>query len=193
MLILQACSDNVHLITENTEIVIPRDRVEYDLSSDFLRLAKGQDVLFVSGPGSFTNLRVSALVINMARRLVSADYKLFSIDKIALYGALVKQNILPSQWIVYIGQTKNFWLYDFVQKTYRVVGVDHIPVGEFFVDQVSDVYFAYLSDAKIALGVGKQWLSISTHGRVTDVDMADIPVSTVDMAVPAYMIEPVIG
>lgn len=71
MLLVQACSDNVHLIASDEEVLIARDRVEYDLSSAFLRLSRKQDVLFLSGPGSFTNLRVAGLVINLARRLVS--------------------------------------------------------------------------------------------------------------------------
>ena len=59
MLIVQPCSDNVHLVSSQDDVLIARDRVEYDLSSAFLRLSEGQDVLFVSGPGSFTNLRVA--------------------------------------------------------------------------------------------------------------------------------------
>lgn len=193
MLILQACSDNVHLIDENIETIIVRDRVEHALPSDFLRLANGHDVLFVSGPGSFTNLRVSALVINMARRLVSVAQKLFTIDKISLYSSLVEQKILPAQWIIYIGQTKNFWLYDFVQATYRVVWIDCVPEWDFFVDQVSDRYFADLSDKKIVLGVSQQWLSIGFDGRIIAIALSSIPVFIVDIAIPEYMIEPVIG
>lgn len=153
MLIVQPCSDNVHLISADTEVLIARDRVEYDLSSAFLPLSEGQDVLFVSGPGSFTNLRVAGLIINLARRLVSGKNSLFTIDKISLYALLVAKNFLPPQGIIYIGQTKNFWLYDFVQKSYVVVGIDYIPAGDYFVDQVSDRYFDVLADRKIALGV----------------------------------------
>jgi len=153
MLVVQPCSDNVHLISSAEDVLIARDRVEYDLSSAFLRLCEGQDVLFISGPGSFTNLRVAGLVINLARRLISSEKSLFTIDKIALYALLVEREILPPQGIIYIGQTKNFWLYDFVQKSYVVVGVDCVPDGAYFVDQVSDKYFADLADKKIVLSI----------------------------------------
>lgn len=193
MLLVQACSDNVHLIASDEEVLIARDRVEYDLSSAFLRLSRKQDVLFLSGPGSFTNLRVAGLVINLARRLVSWEHSLFVIDKIALYAFLVAHNILPSQGIVYIGQTKNFWLYDFAQKNYRVVWIDFVPQWAYFIDHISDKYFADLTEKKIVLWVDEGTLVLSFDGHVNRVPFGDIPTQSVDMAVPEYMIEPVIG
>ncbi len=193
MLIVQPCSDNVHLISFDTEVLIARDRVEYDLSSVFLRISEGQDVLFVSGPGSFTNLRVAWLVINLARRLVSSNNSLFAMDKIALYALLVEKKFLPWQGIIYIGQTKNFWLYDFVQKSYTVVGLDSIPDGEYFVDQVSDKYFATLEDKKIVLSVQWDELVISFAGIKNHIAFADMSLQSVEIAAPEYMIEPVIG
>lgn len=193
MLIVQPCSDNVHLIASQEEILIARDRVEYDLSTDFLRLSEGQDVLFISGPGSFTNLRVAGLVINLARRLVFANNALYAIDKIALYTYLVEQEILPPQGIVYIGQTKNFWLYDFDQKTYAVVGSECVPDGSYFIDQVSDRYFDALADKKVVFNVDGNNLVLSFAGVVNRVAFTDIPMQSVDVAIPEYMIEPVIG
>lgn len=193
MLVVQPCSDNVHLISSAEDVLIARDRVEYDLSSAFLRLCEGQDVLFISGPGSFTNLRVAGLVINLARRLISSEKSLFTIDKIALYALLVEREILPPQGIIYIGQTKNFWLYDFVQKSYVVVGVDCVPDGAYFVDQVSDKYFADLADKKIVLSIQWDDLVVSFGGLAHHIAFADMSLQSVDIAVPEYMIEPVIG
>ncbi|MBP7062090.1 hypothetical protein KBA84_04780 [Patescibacteria group bacterium] len=173
--------------------MIVRDRVEYDLSSAFLRLSEGQDVLFVSGPGSFTNLRVAGLVINLARRLVSGKNSLFAIDKIALYSFLIDKKLLPPQGILYIGQTKNFWLYDFVRRSYTVVNGDFVPDGQYFVDQISDRYFDVLADKKVGLGVDGDNLVLSFAGALDCIAFVDIPMQSVDVAVPEYMIEPVIG
>jgi hypothetical protein len=193
MLIVQPCSDNVHLVSSQEEVLIVRDRVEYDLSSAFLRLSEGQDVLFVSGPGSFTNLRVAGLVINLARRLVSGKNSLFAIDKIALYSFLIDKKLLPPQGILYIGQTKNFWLYDFVRRSYTVVNGDFVPDGQYFVDQISDRYFDVLADKKVGLGVDGDNLVLSFAGALDCIAFVDIPMQSVDVAVPEYMIEPVIG
>lgn len=193
MLIVQPCSDNVHLVSSQGDVLIARDRVEYDLSSAFLRLSEGQDVLFVSGPGSFTNLRVAGLVINLARRLVSGKNSLFAIDKIALYSFLIDKKLLPPQGILYIGQTKNFWLYDFVRRSYTVVGGDVVPDGQYFVDQISDRYFDLLADKKVGLGVDGDNLVLSFAGALDRIAFVDIPMQSVDVAVPEYMIEPVIG
>ncbi len=193
MLIVQPCSDNVHLVSSQEEVLIVRDRVEYDLSSAFLRLSEGQDVLFVSGPGSFTNLRVAGLVINLARRLVSGKNSLFAIDKIALYSFLIDKKLLPPQGILYIGQTKNFWLYDFVHRSYTVVGGDLVPDGQYFVDQISDRYFDVLADKKVGLGVDGDNFVLSFAGALDRIAFVDIPMQSVDVAVPEYMIEPVIG
>jgi hypothetical protein len=193
MLIVQPCSDNVHLVSSQEEVLIVRDRVEYDLSSAFLRLSEGQDVLFVSGPGSFTNLRVAGLVINLARRLVSGKNSLFAIDKIALYSFLIDKKLLPPQGILYIGQTKNFWLYDFVRRSYTVVNGDLVPDGQYFVDQISDRYFDVLADKKVGLGVDGDNLVLSFAGALDRIAFVDIPMQSVDVAVPEYMIEPVIG
>ncbi len=193
MLIVQPCSDNVHLVSSQGDVLIARDRVEYDLSSAFLRLSEGQDVLFVSGPGSFTNLRVAGLVINLARRLVSGKNSLFAIDKIALYSFLIDKKLLPPQGILYIGQTKNFWLYDFVRRSYTVVNGDFVPDGQYFVDQISDRYFDVLADKKVGLGVDGDNLVLSFAGALDCIAFVDIPMQSVDVAVPEYMIEPVIG
>lgn len=193
MLIVQPCSDNVHLVSSQGDVLIARDRVEYDLSSAFLRLSEGQDVLFVSGPGSFTNLRVAGLVINLARRLVSGKNALFAIDKIALYSFLIDKKLLPPQGILYIGQTKNFWLYDFVHRSYTVVGGDLVPDGQYFVDQISDRYFDVLADKKVGLGVDGDNFVLSFAGALDRIAFVDIPMQSVDVAVPEYMIEPVIG
>lgn len=193
MLLVQPCSDNVHLICSDTEVLVARDRVEYDLPSVFLRLSKEEDVLFISGPGSFTNLRVAGLIINLARRLVSSAYKLFAIDKISLYNLLVIQKALPAQGIIYIGQTKNFWLYDFISQTYRVVGIDYVPEGEYFVDHMSDRYFGHVADKKVSFGVDADHLVLSFAGDAHRISFASMPLQSVDSAVPEYMIEPVIG
>lgn len=70
------------------EIIIPYENVEEHLTKTVVSLYRLHTPAMISvlnGPGSFTNLRVGALVANMVRVLSKDACRLQTIDKLTLY------------------------------------------------------------------------------------------------------------
>ncbi|MDR0607217.1 MAG: hypothetical protein LBG52_02440 [Candidatus Peribacteria bacterium] len=58
-------------------------------------------------------MRVGSLCINLLNALIGEAMELYSVSKIDLYTYGHQQGLIASYGVIYIGQKKNIWLWDF--------------------------------------------------------------------------------
>ena len=68
------------------------------------------------------------------------DISFLVISKLDCYDRLVQQQILPSNGVIYIGQQKTVWHYDFTTKKYQLLPKEAPIDDTYFVDDVSDYF-----------------------------------------------------
>ncbi len=132
-------TDQVHLALNDEQYFFNRDDVEKTFGPKLIELAKKynfSDVTVLNGPGGFTNLRVGALCLNMLNTLFEERFNFYDIDKITLYKHLVDQGILPNKGVIYIGQRKNIWDYDFAKDEYT-----QTQKTKLFKEKIKEDYF----------------------------------------------------
>lgn len=199
-MILNLSSERITLITTDQYIVIPFAQVEEHLTQQVIELymTYRPTVLYViNGPGSFTNLRVWALVANLLSTLSKWTLQLMTIDKLSLFRYLYLQGILPEDWYIFFGQRKNFWTLNMKteeQKTYTKDNfTDTEQVREdFFVDWFVGDDFPFFLDRSPQIKLHyKEERIIASYDEET-LDCTDIFVPT-EKIEPLYGIAPNIG
>lgn len=134
--------ENIVLSSDDQYIVIPRGDLEMNLPQALYDYFSKQDknisdfsVYVLNGPGSFTNLRIGCLCVNMLKELMEIQGKkihLYHQDKKNLYRILSQKGFLVSTGIMYIGQRKNFWVGDLQSDTMQLKAVDKTNASGFF-------------------------------------------------------------
>lgn len=125
---INLATENIMLYDNSGTSILPFHDVEVALSDACISSYRSYlpDVIYVlNGPGSFTNLRVGALIVNTLL-LLSHSVVLKSVDKLALYGCVVSQWLLPRYGYIFMWQRKNVWYYDFENSTYLVLSKSEI-------------------------------------------------------------------
>ncbi|PID34555.1 MAG: hypothetical protein CR971_02670 [candidate division SR1 bacterium] len=193
-------TDQVHLALNDEQYFFNRDDVEKTFGPKLIELAKKynfSDVTVLNGPGGFTNLRVGALCLNMLNTLFEERFNFYDIDKITLYKHLVDQGILPNKGVIYIGQRKNIWDYDFAKDEYT-----QTQKTKLFKEKIKEDYFfdlvydeEYFGKKMLAItGNGKQIAITTAEGKVINLDIAkDCNIKPEKYIKANYFIQPILG
>lgn len=149
-------TENIMFYDDCDSFIIPFVNVENELSNSLIGSYKQHtplNIYVLNGPWSFTNLRVWSLILNTLLLLDEKILGLNSINKLDLYSIAVNKWYLPRYWYLFIGQRKNVWYYDFVEKTYVACSKDCLEKtlknnnDNFFVDMFIgddfEVFFKY--------------------------------------------------
>ena len=142
MLFLNISADKIHCIAEEKESFIEHGDLEKTIA-DFLYQQNDITKVFVlNGPGSFTNIRIATLALNMYNFLHNGKAEYYSIDKLSLYKKLYERNILPCIGYIFIGQRKNRRKVDLGSMYHEIIQITdhkaHFTINENFVDQIFD-------------------------------------------------------
>ena len=134
MLFLNISADKIHAIVNGNETIIEHGDLEKAIADFLYKQKEIRGVFIINGPGSFTNLRIVTLALNMYNFLHKGVADFYTIDKISLYKKLYQNNIIPRSGYIYIGQRKNRRKIDLESMQHEVVQ-DFNDEGA-FVDQV---------------------------------------------------------
>lgn len=121
MLFANISSDKIHCIVNGKESYIEHGDLEKSIAAFLYQQEDIAEAFIVNGPGSFTNLRIATLALNMYNFLHNGAATYYSIDKISLYKKLYQKNILPRFGYIYIGQRKNWWKIDLETMQHEMV------------------------------------------------------------------------
>lgn len=185
MLFLNISADKIHCIADGTESFIEHGDLEKTIA-DFLYQQKNITKVFVlNGPGSFTNIRIATLALNMYNFLHNGKAEYYSIDKLSLYKKLYQRDILPRLGYIFIGQRKN-------RRKIDLESMHHEMVQEFddndaFIDQVFD---QEREGEMIALAWEDEKLVVTYKWSKYVLSLAELDVKPTKTLEANYMMEP---
>ena len=197
MLFINISSDQVHLCDDQSEHFLPRNGIENVLWATLLEYTQAypvETILLLNGPGGFTNLRVGTLVLNMLNTLLEHDTGTFipiaSLTKLALYTYAYKQWRLPRYGIIYIGQKRNVWKYDFQEQTYQQILLDEINYADdIFLDRVYDTYRS-TTDAMISFSMKNNMVYLQYKDESYPIELNKLNLTPTMTIKPEYLIDP---
>ena len=203
MLLLNISTDNIYIQIEDEIINLDRHEIENIIGPTLIKLYKKYSftkVLLINWPWGFTNLRVWTLAINLLNSLENGTIDIYSITKIDLFKYFVDQSKLPNKWIIYIGQKKNIWLYDFVKWIYDTIQKPDIDYSsDIFFDLVYDKeYFETQTNQKsnsrkINIYLKNHNLILEYNNQPLTANIGELKIKAEKMTEPKYFIKPIMG
>ena len=187
-------SESVWYHDGNQKIFFERNHLDETLSKSLLELIKTnntQEIVVVTWPWWFTNLRVGSLVCNLIAHYVpTVSFRVVS--KIQCYKRCIDNAILPAHWLVYIGQKKTVWDYDFASDTYTLISKDTVVDDTYFIEWV-DGYYDKIDEKKHVLFDIDGWLYLQYWWEKHYLDKLLANISVSRIVEPSYYVQPVIG
>lgn len=194
-MLINSSSNILFIHLDQRTITIPRGWLEVELPNILYELRKEWLLIWpifsINGPGSFTNLRISCLCLNMLQDLTGSPFMLYTLDKISLYTYIYKKKIIWSLGLIYIGQQKNGRKLDSETHTLSKVSLHDWDDTYQRIDEYEDNEPLHINDPrKIIRSYHKGNGVITIWWRNHTIDLLAawfIPVSKI---LPNYMIEP---
>lgn len=193
MLFINVSTDNMILEINWETIILARNDIEETIWKTLVNLyreKKFKKVFILNWPGGFTNLRVGTLSLNLLNSLENWAFDIYSISKVDFFEYFVKQWILPNKWIIYIGQRKNVWLYDFDKWSYETIKKDEINYDDnLFFDLV---YEEWYFDKK-TLDINMDWekIILNYNDKNYETDIQKLWLNPEKIVSAKYFIKPI--
>ena len=199
-MILNLWAERIILIVGEQQIILPFEQVEEHLTQQVVELYmeyRPTALYVINWPGSFTNLRVGALIANLMWSLSKWTLQLMTIDKVSLFRYLYLQGILPISWYIYFWQRKNFRISHLENDDHSTYSKQNFADTEqvrpdFFVDWFVGGDFPFFTERSQEITIVFEEWRIMISYQDSRLDCTDIflPVQKID---PIYGIEPNIG
>lgn len=192
MLFLNISSDCVFLQIADEQIKLSRNSLETYIWPKLVELYQKYrftKVFLLNWPGGFTNLRVGTLAINLLNTLEKNKIEIYSISKIDLFQYLYDEWFLESKWVIYIGQKKNVWLYDFQKWKHDTIKKDDINYDEnIFFDLVFEENY-FLANT-IDFSLLQQGIKINNWKKSIEIMIDELNIKPEKTILPNYFIQP---
>lgn len=199
-LFMNISSDQVIISDGENDIFLERNDVEKTLWPKLVQLIREWNyskILVLNWPWWFTNLRVGTLCMNIVNSLMNNQIDFYDISKVDLYVKAYERWILPKFGLVYIGQKRNIWLWDF-EKNEKIGQFSFDEVKEkidakFFVDEVIDkkYYPEWINkNYEIKVEFNGNELIIWYWNNSVSFSIEDLDLIPLKSVAPNYMIEP---
>ena len=193
MLFLNISTDNMTIEIEDEKLLLARNNIEETIWETLVNLYRKyhiQKVFILNWPWWFTNLRVGTLSLNLLNSLENGAFDIYSISKIDFFKHFVKQWILPNKWIIYIGQRKNVWLYDFDKWNYETIKKDEINYDDdLFFDLVYEEW--YFDKKTLDINIDWEKIVLSYNGKNYETDIEKLWLAPEKIVSAKYFIKPI--
>lgn len=191
MLFVNLSLDKIVIIWWKNKIFLAKKNLERILPQVLKKLFDEKffsKIFVINWPGSFTSIRVGTLCLNMLNFLYKNKIDFYNISKIDLYSYFVSQKSLPSKGILHIWQTKNYWLYDFLNQDYKQIifqEVENYKQNVFFDETFQDVLGNKVE-------VDFDWLNLILKfgNDIKKIDIKKIGIKKDKSIKPIYIIKP---
>lgn len=199
-LFMNISSDNVIISNGKEKIFLDRNNVEKNLWPKLVQLVREWNynkIIVLNWPWWFTNLRVGTLCMNILNAVMGNQIDFYNISKINLYKKAYENWFLPKNGLIYIGQKRNIWLWDF-KKNEKIWQFSFDEVKEkidtpFFIDEVVDEnYYPEWIDKnnEIKTEFNGSELVLKCSDKSINFSMGDLGLAPIKSVAPNYMMEP---
>ena len=199
-LFMNISSDNVIISNGAEKIFLDRNNVEKKLWPKLVQLVREWNynkIIVLNWPWWFTNLRVGTLCMNILNAVMDNKIDFYDISKIDLYKKAYENWFLHKNGLIYIGQKRNIWLWDF-EKNEKIWQFSFDEVKEkldtpFFIDEVVDEnYYPEWIDKnyEIKTEFNGNKLILKYWDKSIDFSIEDLGLTSIKSVAPNYMMEP---
>lgn len=199
-LFMNISTDQIIISDGEINIFLNRNDVEKVLWPKLVQLVNKwnyNNIIVLNWPWWFTNLRVWTLCINILNALMESQINVYDISKIDLYKKAYERWLLPKLGIIYIGQRRNVWLWDF-EKWEKIwqYSFDELKENlhwQFFLDEVIDenYYPEWMNEYnKIKATFDGDNLNIDYLNEMTKFHINDLGINPLKTITPNYMMDP---
>ena len=199
-LFMNISSDNVIISNGEEKIFLDRNNVEKNLWPKLVQLVREWNynkIIVLNWPWWFTNLRVGTLCMNILNAVMNNQIDFYDISKIDLYKRGFENWFLPQNWLIYIGQKRNIWLWDF-EKNEKIWQFSFDEVKDkvdipFFIDEVVDEnYYPEWIDKnnEIKTEFNGIELVLNYSNKSINFSMENLGLTPIKSVAPNYMMEP---
>ncbi len=162
------------------------------LLSDIIKRYPTDEVYIINWPGSFTNIRIGTLVINLLKWL-NPKIQLYQLSKPIFFKHLSKNFNLPTKIYLFIGQKKKTWLYDLQNGTYQIINYEEISIEEQTAFDQTFEFSPYIPEEKMInlqfLQDGELFFDRNRKYFQWEI-IKSFPWQKISMLTPNYMIAP---
>jgi hypothetical protein len=195
MLFLNISTDQIYIQIQDEIISLDRQDIESIIWPTLVKLYKKYNftkVLLLNWPWGFTNLRVWTLALNLLNSLENWAIDILSITKIDLFKYLINKQKLPNQWIIYIWQKKNVWLYDFKKWDHKTIKKPDINYNDdIFFDLVYEKW--YFETQTIDIYIKSEYIIIKYKKQELSININQLKINAEKIIEPKYFIKPIMG
>lgn len=199
-LFMNISSDNVIISNGEEKIFLDRNNVEKNLWPKLVQFVREWNyckIIVLNWPWWFTNLRVGTLCMNILNAVMNNQIDFYDISKIDLYKKAYENWFLPQNWLIYIGQKRNIWLWDF-KKNEKIWQFSFDEVKDkvdtpFFIDEVIDEnYYPEWIDKnnEIKTKFNGIELVLNYSNKSINFSMENLGLTPIKSVAPNYMMEP---
>ena len=199
-LFMNISSDEVVISDWEMNDFLHRNDVEKTLGPKLVELVHEwlyKNIMVLNWPGWFTNLRVGTLCLNILNAVLESPVSIYDISKIDLYKKVYEKWILPKLWIIYIGQKRNIWLWDF-EKNEKIWQYSFDELKEkiesaIFLAEVADKnYYPVWLNKQTKVRILFDWdkLNIDYCGKITTFSLNELVENPSNIITPNYMMDP---
>lgn len=195
-------SDQVYISDGEREEHLSRNGIENVFGPVLIQWQKASPfntVFLLNGPGGFTNLRVGSLILNTRNLIGEPKLQIYDVDKLTVYAYLVREGLLPSKGIIYLGQKHNVWLIDFDKDPSdpaycSTIQQSQFPEEAYFLDEVyDDSYWQAGQEKMVHFTQEKDQLLASFQWKTQKISPQALHLTSTDHVEAKYMIAPVIN
>lgn len=194
IVLINISSDYILISHQGGRNKVPRGDLEIHLPKVmhelFVQDHIWNEIYVINGPGSFTNLRIGCLVLNMLKDFIP-DLKLYTIAKYDLYTRLYELWCVPSRGLMYIGQQKNGRICDLKEQTREKENIDPESISKWGNECWLDECSLWGSDYGIWITINNQnEFRISYAAKSYQYSPQELWFELVEALRPNYILQP---
>jgi len=188
--------DSIYYSDAGDRQVFERNTADTELAPALIQSIQKQhiqEIVVMTGPWWFTNLRVWSLVCNLLAQYIP-DIAFRVVSKLDCYIWAHTQGYLPDRALIYIGQKKTVWDYDFLQQSYTLQPKESLTdVTGYAIDKVDDYFPIEYEKWYVRFVREDQKLSLVYQGVSHSMESLITTQKPLQVVQPSYYVNPVIG
>ncbi len=188
--------DSIYYSDTGDRQVFERNAADTDLAPALIQSIQKhhiQEIVVMTWPWWFTNLRVWSLVCNLLAQYIP-DISFRVVSKLDCYIWAHKQGYLSDRALIYIGQKKTVWDYDFIQQSYTLQPKENLTDSTgYAIDKVDDYFPADYEKSFVRFVREDQKLSLVYQDTSYTMESLIVAQKPLQVVQPSYYVNPIIS
>ncbi len=188
--------DNIYYSDDSDRQAFPRNAADKELAPTLIQSIQKHhitEIVVITWPWWFTNLRVWSLVCNLLAQYMP-DISFRVVSKLDCYIWAHTQGYIPDHALLYIGQKKTVWDYDFIKQSHTLQPKESLAdCTGYAIDAVDDYFPDHYEKSFVRFVRKDQKLSLVYRDTTYTIEPLITAQKSLQVVQPSYYIKPIIG